>query len=239
MKNRLMLLLVSVALLSATFSCSDNGSYVKKKVELKTLYDSAAYAIGTNLGVQFKNDSLMMDIDIVAAGIYDGLNLDSGMISQAQMQEIFTRLTQEVQIKQQQRMNAQSDINIEKGKKFLEENKNKAGVKVTESGLQYEVLTEGNGPKPNDSSTVRVHYKGTLLDGKVFDSSYDRNQPAEFPLNGVIKGWSEGLQLMSVGSKYRLYIPQDLAYGPQGAGDAIPPGSTIIFEVELLEILNK
>ncbi|MBR6065994.1 MAG: FKBP-type peptidyl-prolyl cis-trans isomerase [Paludibacteraceae bacterium] len=122
------------------------------------------------------------------------------------------------------------------GEKFLQENKLREGVQETASGLQYEVLVQGKGPKPTAESTVKVHYGGTLIDGTVFDSSYQRGEPIEFPLNGVIKGWTEGLQLMPVGSKYKLYIPSELGYGERGAGQSIPPFATLIFTVELLEI---
>ncbi len=125
----------------------------------------------------------------------------------------------------------------EENKAFLEENKKAAGVKTTESGLQYEVLSEGTGEKPAADSTVRVHYTGSLIDGTVFDSSVKRNTPAEFPVNGVIKGWTEALQMMPVGSKWRLTIPHELAYGERGAGASIPPFATLVFEVELLDIL--
>jgi len=124
----------------------------------------------------------------------------------------------------------------EDGAKYLEENKARDGVKVTDSGLQYEVITEGEGAKPTAEDTVSVHYAGTLIDGTEFDSSIARGQPAEFPLNGVIPGWTEGLQLMNTGSKYRFVIPSELAYGDSGAGQAIGPGATLVFEVELLEI---
>ncbi len=126
--------------------------------------------------------------------------------------------------------------NLNEGKAFLAENKKKAGVTTTSSGLQYEVLTQGNGPKPTASDSVKVHYEGTLINGTVFDSSYKRGQSISFPLNGVIRGWTEGVQLMNVGSKFRFYIPSDLAYGVRGAGRDIGPNSTLIFDVELLGI---
>jgi FKBP-type peptidyl-prolyl cis-trans isomerase FklB len=127
---------------------------------------------------------------------------------------------------------------VKEGADFLEKNAQREEIQVTDSGLQYEVVNEGSGDTPSAASTVRVHYHGTLIDGTVFDSSYDRGQPAEFPVNGVIKGWTEALQLMSTRDKWRLYVPHDLAYGEQGAGAAIGPYSTLIFDVELLEILG-
>ena len=141
-----------------------------------------------------------------------------------------------VQTYMQQAQQRAQAANAEKGKKFLEDNKSKEGVKVTDSGLQYKVLTEGTGKMPKASDEVTVHYEGTLIDGTVFDSSYKRGQPTSFPLNGVIKGWTEGLQLMKEGAKYRFYIPSELAYGARGAGAQIGPNSTLIFDVELLEI---
>ncbi len=131
---------------------------------------------------------------------------------------------------------ADAQVGREKGEAFLTENAKKEGVKATASGLQYKVVKEGTGKQPTAANTVKVHYRGTLIDGKEFDSSYKRNEPIEFPLNGVIKGWTEGLQLMKEGSKYQLFIPSSLAYGKRGAGDLIGPDETLIFEVELLEV---
>jgi FKBP-type peptidyl-prolyl cis-trans isomerase len=145
-------------------------------------------------------------------------------------------LQQEMQEKAAAERGAASKTNREKGEKFLAENKGKEGVMSTASGLQYKVVRQGTGAKPTASNTVKVHYEGKLLDGKVFDSSYQRNEPIEFPLNGVIAGWTEGVQLMSVGSKYTFFIPSDLAYGEQGGGGDIGPNEVLVFDVELLDI---
>jgi FKBP-type peptidyl-prolyl cis-trans isomerase len=145
----------------------------------------------------------------------------------------------DVQTKRAAIQEKEGKANKEEGTKFLTANKSKPGVKVTASGLQYEILKEGKGPKPGASDTVTTHYKGTLINGKVFDSSYDRGEPATFPVNGVIKGWTEALQMMPVGSKWKLFIPSDLAYGPRGAGADIGPDATLVFEVELVSIAGK
>ena len=171
--------------------------------------------------------------EAVAKGIYDVLNQQAPALD-------FNEISQALQQLQQQAAEAQQAQFKEieaAGKAFLEANKQKDGVKVTDSGLQYEVLVEGNGNVPSTTDKVRVHYTGTLPDGTVFDSSVARGQPAEFPVNGVIKGWIEALSMMPVGSKWRLAIPHELAYGERGAGVAIPPFSPLVFEVELLEIL--
>jgi len=147
-----------------------------------------------------------------------------------------TQFQQEIMAKAQAEAAQKGDENKKKGEKFLADNKSKPGVKTTPSGLQYSVISEGTGPKPTASSTVKVHYTGKLIDGTTFDSSVDRGEPVEFPLNGVIKGWTEGVQLMNKGAKYRFYIPQQLAYGPSSPTELIPPYSVLIFEVELLDI---
>ena len=157
-------------------------------------------------------------------------------MTDADVKKMLNLYRTEAQAAQKKVQAEQGEKNMSEGPKFLEENKSKEGVVVLPSGLQYKVITEGSGKTPKATDKVKVHYKGTLLNGKEFDSSYKRNQPAEFPVNGVIKGWTEALQLMKEGSKWMLYIPSDLAYGARGAGGDIGPNATLIFEVELLEV---
>lgn len=199
------------------------------KVELKTLEDSAAYAIGMQFGQAITQNGLAnLNIELIKKGLEDEVNGKSALDPhqyEATLEAFFT-----------QKQKEENKEKIEEGEKFLEKNAKRKEVKTTASGLQYEVITEGTGDKPAATNTVKVHYKGTTIAGKVFDSSYDRGTPAEFPLNRVIAGWTEGLQLMSVGSKYKFYIPYNLAYGERGAGQDIKPFETLIFEVELLEI---
>lgn len=209
-----------------------------RPIELKSFNDSASYAIGKDIYQSWLRDNL--GINGQAAGqsmidCYKGQNT----WSEATMRPLLQRFQQEFEKRQQaehEKMMASKEDNIAAGQKFLEENALNKSVYQTKSGLQYKIEKKGNGKKPSANSKVKVHYTGKLLDGKVFDSSVERGQPAEFFLNQVIPGWTEGLQLMDVGSKYILYIPHNLAYGEQVVG-SIPPGSTLIFEVELLEIL--
>jgi len=249
MKSLKIVLIVLLGL-SVTFAQNKNQSKVKdqKTSEIKTQNDSISYAIGQNIYSQLKD--LGLNIDLLAKSIKDG-SANKSDLSQENCIKVLTVFQTKMQEKQAAQMKAEQERKrvemapiIEKNKKdgdaFLAENKNKEGVKTTVSGLQYKVLVAGPGTgiTPKDTSTVKVHYKGTLLDGKEFDSSYKRNQPAEFPLNQVIKGWTEGLQLMHVGDKYEFYIPYQLAYGEEGRGETIPPASVLIFEVELLEIVK-
>ncbi|WP_196137195.1 FKBP-type peptidyl-prolyl cis-trans isomerase [Aliikangiella sp. G2MR2-5] len=194
----------------------------------------ASYGVGRNMGAQLLNQPFDgLDIEAVAAGLIDAFLQKESQVSNPDLEEAFQHISKIMQEKQAQL----SKEAAEAGRLFLEENEKKDGVNVTESGLQYEILTEGSGDKPSATSTVRTHYHGTLIDGTVFDSSYERGQPAEFAVNGVIKGWTEALQMMTVGSKWRLTIPYELAYGEQGAGGAIAPYSTLVFDVELLDIV--
>ncbi len=201
-----------------------------KSQEEMTKDQKVSYAIGANFGTQIKRDGINLDIESFKQGVLDGMAGQNKFTDQ-QMQEIFMQFQQDMQAKQ---ANAATEAKAA-GQKFLEENKKNADVKVTESGLQYKVITMGTGDKPSATSKVTVKYTGKLIDGTVFDST-DNNggDPISFGLNQVIKGWTEGLQLMPTGSKFIFYIPSELAYGDQGAGGVIPGGATLIFEIELL-----
>ncbi|MBQ4809810.1 peptidylprolyl isomerase [Pseudoalteromonas luteoviolacea] len=194
----------------------------------------ASYGIGLQMGEQLKaNPFEGLDLNAVFEGMKDAYTGGEFRVEIPEIQAAFEKINSEIQARREE----EAKVLAAEGTAFLEENAKRAEVTVTESGLQYEVISAGEGDKPAADSTVRVHYHGTLINGTVFDSSYDRGQPAEFPVNGVIKGWTEALQLMNTGSKLRLYIPHDLAYGERGAGASIAPYSTLIFDVELLEIL--
>lgn len=194
--------------------------------------DKFSYAIGLGIGQNLLSmGAKSISVKDFAQAISDVLENNATAITHQEAREIVNAYFAELEA----RMSA---VNIEQGKKFLEENKKKEGVKTLPSGLQYEVITEGNGKKPKATDQVSCHYEGTLIDGTLFDSSIKRGQPAVFGTNQVIQGWVEALQLMSEGSKWRLYIPSELGYGAQGAGELIPPHSTLIFDVELIEVLS-
>jgi len=198
--------------------------FAEDKLELKTQKDKLGYAIGVDIGNSFKKSEMDIDPDILVRGIKDILAGRTPLMTDLEIREILMAAQLDIQAKR-----------IEKNKAFLAENKKKQGVKVLPSGLQYKVITEGKGKKPKTTDTVTVNYKGTLVDGTEFDSSYKRGQPATFTVNGVIKGWIEALQLMKEGSKWQLVIPADLAYGEQGR-PGLPPNSVLIFEVELISV---
>ncbi|MGL1935079.1 MAG: FKBP-type peptidyl-prolyl cis-trans isomerase [Fibrobacterales bacterium] len=202
-----------------------------------TQLENESYAVGTNVAESLVQTKLELDIPTLVQAITDVMSGGDVKLSPEEINTHLESFGKQIQEKQAEALNESSDVNLEKGVAFLEENKAKESVVVTESGLQYEVLEEGEGDKPSVESTVRVHYAGTTIDGAEFDSSYKRGEPAQFPVGGVIKGWTEALQLMSVGSKYRLTIPSDIAYGAQGAGQAIGPNETLCFDVELLAIV--
>ena len=199
-----------------------------------TVEQQASYGIGSQIGDQVASNPFEgLDANAVAQGVVDALNGNEMAVSVEDLRAAFGVINERMQAALAERAKEASA----EGQKFLDENAKRDGVTVTESGLQYEVITEGSGDKPTAASTVKTHYHGTLIDGTVFDSSYDRGEPVEFPVGGVIKGWTEALQLMSVGSKWRLTIPYQLAYGEQGAGGAIGPFQTLVFDVELLDIV--
>ncbi len=196
--------------------------------------DRISYAIGYDITTRLK-DSFDINPELFLQGMKDSLAGETSMTPE-KMQETLMEFQAMAQEKQMEAQGKKAAVNKAAGEAFLAENKTKKGVKTLDSGLQYKVVTPGTGASPDLTDKVKCHYRGSLLNGREFDSSYKRNEPAEFPVNGVIKGWTEALQLMKVGAKWMLYIPSDLAYGDQGAGNVIEPGSTLIFEVELLEI---
>lgn len=206
-----------------------------KPIQLKDQKDKVSYSLGLNVGfilMRQNVDLADLNIDSLMAGVRDSLGGKKPLLSETEVREVLTAWQNAV-VEKQKAMGAK---NQEAGDKFLADNKKKDGVKTTGSGLQYKSLKEGSGPSPKATDTVTVNYRGTLIDGTEFDSSFKRNEPATFPLNGVIKGWTEGLQLMKKGSKYQFYIPSALAYGERSPMSKIPPNSTLIFEVELLDV---
>jgi FKBP-type peptidyl-prolyl cis-trans isomerase len=206
---------------------------------LTTQKDKVSYALGMNLGVNLHKQSVEVDPKILLQGLEDGMAGGKTQLSEEQARATLTELQSDLRKKQQEKMQQAGESNKKEGDAFLAANKGKEGVVTLPSGLQYKVLTAGTGPKPTASDSVVCNYRGTLIDGTEFDSSYKRGQPTTFPVGGVIKGWTEALQLMPVGSKWQLFVPSELAYGAQGAGANIGPNSTLIFEVELLSIQAK
>jgi FKBP-type peptidyl-prolyl cis-trans isomerase FklB len=205
---------------------------------LKTQKDKFSYAIGMKMGASFKKQSVPVDPAILMRGIKDSMAGKTALTDE-QAQAAIMDVQKEMQAKQQEKAKEASETNKKEGDAFLAANKSKEGVVTLPSGLQYKIEKAGTGPKPASTDSVICNYRGTLIDGKEFDSSYKRGQPATFPVTGVIKGWTEALQLMPVGSKWQLFVPADLAYGDRGAGGDIGPGATLIFEVELLSIEDK
>jgi FKBP-type peptidyl-prolyl cis-trans isomerase len=206
---------------------------------LKTEKDKVSYAIGVNIGKSMRKDTVDIDPAIFSRGMKDALAGGKLLLTDDEMKAALTKLQTDLRAKQEEAMQKTGEINKKAGDDFLAQNKTKPGVVALPDGLQYKILKEGTGPKPTANDSVVCNYRGTLLDGTEFDSSYKRGQPATFPVSGVIKGWTEAVQLMPVGSKWQLFLPADLAYGNRGAGQDIGPNATLIFEVELLSIQNK
>jgi len=206
---------------------------------LKTQKEKFSYAIGMKMGANFKKQAVPVDANIMARGIKDALAGGKTLLTDDEAQAAIMDVQKQMQAKMQEKAKEAGDANKKEGEAFLAANKGKEGVVALPSGLQYKIEKAGTGPKPTANDSVVCNYRGTLIDGKEFDSSYKRGQPATFPVTGVIKGWTEALQLMPVGSKWQLFIPSDLAYGDRGAGADIGPGATLVFEVELMSIEDK
>ena len=223
---------------STTTKKPTTGTRTATTLTLKTQKEKNSYALGMSIGTGLKKQGVSTAVDpaLVSRGLRDAISGGKTSMTEDEMRAALQQLRTEVQGAQQAKAHAEGASSRKEGETFLAANKAKEGVQTLPDGLQYKVLQQGNGPKPTANDTVTVNYRGTLINGKEFDSSYKRGQPISFPVSGVIKGWTEALQLMPVGSKWQLYIPSDLAYGDQGAGADIGPGQTLIFDVELLGI---
>lgn len=198
--------------------------------------EQVGYSIGLNLGRRLRADGIELDLAAVVAGVKDGITDAEPMLDDKQIEAVMARFNKQMQQKAEAEMSDAAQVNQARGEKFLKENAGKEGIKSTDSGLQYRVIEAGEGASPGPADTVKCHYEGTLIGGEVFDSSYKRDEPATFPVGGVIAGWTEALQQMKVGAKWEVFLPADIAYGPRGAGGAIGPNETLIFTIELLEI---
>jgi FKBP-type peptidyl-prolyl cis-trans isomerase FklB len=202
----------------------------------EALQDKASYIIGLNLGQSLKTQEVPVTQDLIIQGLRDGLAGSNPLLTPEEIQAAMQEFQKQIMTQQQAKMQVQGETNLKASQAFLEQNKARKEVKTTASGLQYEVLQEGSGEAPKPTDQVTVNYRGTLPDGTVFDSSYERGQPATFPVNGVIPGWVEALQLMKPGAKYKIYVPPALAYGERGAGGDIGPNQALVFEVELISV---
>jgi FKBP-type peptidyl-prolyl cis-trans isomerase len=207
--------------------------------QLPNFKDKVSYAIGMNLGASLRRQSVDIDTSVLLQGLKDALGGGKLLMTDEEARATMVQLQNELRAKQEEKQKVAAETNKKEGDAFLAENKTKPGVVALPSGLQYKILTPGAGPKPTAADTVVCNYKGTLVNGTEFDASDKHGGPATFPVGGVIKGWTEALQLMPVGSKWQLFIPADLAYGSRGAGPDIGPGATLVFEVELLSIKEK
>lgn len=211
------------------------AAQAEEKLDLSQSKQRISYSIGSNIGSSFKQQELDLDAKALAAGISDAM-AGKSTLTEAEIRETLKQFQTELQSKMELKQKELGEKNLKAGDVFLAENGKKEGVKSTSTGLQYKVIKTGSGKSPKATDTVKVHYHGTLIDGTVFDSSVDRGEPVTFPLNEVIPGWTEALQLMKEGDKWKLFIPSKLAYGPRGASEKIGPNSTLIFDVELISI---
>jgi len=234
--------IVVIAALSAGLLGFNNISIVEKAVaaaQLDTQKDKVSYSIGHNIGNNLNKQKIDVTPDALVQGIRDGISGGKSLMTEEEIQSTMKQFRTKQMAKAKKQREEAAVKNEQEGEKFLAENKQKEGVISLASGLQYKILREGNGKKPTVDDNVVAHYKGSLLDGTVFDSSYKRGKPLTFPVNGVIPGWTEALQLMKEGSKWKLFIPAKLAYGKRGGGRVIGPNATLIFEVELIKVLDS
>jgi len=227
--KKVLLALTCLGLLAPT-ACA------QEQPPVKTEQQKISYSLGYNIGRDFRQKKLDIDADVLMRGMKDALADRKTALSEEEMRQAMQELQKKMVALQQQQIQQLAEKNEKEGKDFLAANRQKEGVKTTMSGLQYKVISKGTGKKPGRDDKVTVHYRGRLLDGTEFDSSYRRNKPATFPVGGVIPGWTEALQLMKEGAKWQLYIPADLAYGEKGAGPMIGPNATLIFDVELISV---
>jgi FKBP-type peptidyl-prolyl cis-trans isomerase FklB len=228
-------LVAAIAYLCFGVSACQQGEI--KKSDLKTQKDSVSYSIGISVGKSLKKSSIEVEPASLLQGIKDAMGRDSlYLLTDEEMHKTMMDLQSSMMKKQKEQMKVEADKNKKEGEEFLEKNKKEEGVITLPDGLQYKVINSGKGPMPKETDKVKCNYIGTLINGTEFDNSYKRGQPATFAVNGVIKGWTEALQLMHVGDKWKLFIPYDLAYGEQGRPPRIPPAATLIFEIELLGI---
>jgi FKBP-type peptidyl-prolyl cis-trans isomerase FklB len=204
---------------------------------LKDQKDKVSYSIGLDIGTTLKRQLIDVNETLLSQGVHDGVTGGKPLLTDEQVKEVMGNFQKDMLAKQAAARKVTGEKNAEEGKKFLEQNKSKPGIKTTASGLQYKIEKEGSGASPKESDTVKVNYRGTLINGTEFDSSYKRGAPATFPVNRVIKGWTEALQLMKPGAKYQLFVPADLAYGERGAGSDIGPNAMLTFDVELVEVV--
>ena len=231
-------LLLAAAISTALIGCNQQAaeSVAEKPMTLETDEQRVSYGMGIGLGQRIKQETFAIDVDAFSQGVKHAINGEAPLMTQEEIMAQMQSFQQQQMAKQQETMSKAAEVNKAEGDAFMADNATKEGVVTLESGLQYRIITEGEGAKPTVDDTVEVHYSGTLLDKTEFDSSYKRGSTGSFPVDGVIPGWTEALQLMPVGSKWELYIPADLAYGPGGTGGPIGPNQTLVFEVELIAI---
>ena len=230
---RLFAVMIMLAYLAG---CTPEEASSASELKLDTPKNRISYTIGVNIGQDFKTQNMDVDPDLLLMGLKDTLSGKELQLTEEEMVQEIQNFQQEMQAKLAAEMEQMATENKASGEAFLADNAKKEGVVVTESGLQYKIIEPGQGDSPGPADVATVHYRGTLIDGTQFDSSYDRGQPATFPVGGVIAGWSEALQLMKPGSKWQLFIPAELAYGERGAGREIGPNATLLFDVELISV---